>query len=77
VWQYDGVPGTLGLQSLIYFGIAAGALALAMSLLYARFVRKDAQAIQSGGGYVFFAAFMVIFSMGAVVAGIVALQAGR
>jgi hypothetical protein len=67
----------LGPQTLIYFGIAGGALALALSLLYARFVRRDPQAVRSSGGFAVFAVFMLLFAAGAAVAGYISLQAGR
>jgi hypothetical protein len=62
---------------LIYFGIAGGALALGVSLLYARFVRRDPRAVRSGGGFAFFAVFMFLFAVGAVAAGYASLRAGR
>jgi hypothetical protein len=67
----------LGPQTLIYFAIAAGSLALACSLLYARYVKHDQRALQSGGGFTFFAAFMLLFAVGAAAAGYVSWQAGR
>ena len=36
---------------MIYFGAAGGSFALALTLLHARYIRKDAQAIHSGGGF--------------------------
>jgi hypothetical protein len=62
---------------LIYFGIAGGSLALALSLLYARYVRRDPQAVRSGGGFTFFAGFMLLFAVGAAAAGVIAVRAGR
>jgi len=67
----------VGPQTLIYFAVAAGSLGLALSLLYKRYVRQEPQAIRSGGGFTFFAGFMLLFAIGAVVAGYVSLQAGR
>ena len=67
----------MGTQSLIYFGIAGGSLALALTLLHARYVRRDPHAIRSGGGFTFFAACMLLFALGAMAAGIVSWQAGR
>lgn len=67
----------MGAQTVIYFAVAVGSLGLAASLLYARFVRRDQRAIDSGGGFGFFAAFMVLFAIGAAVAGLVTLQSGR
>ena len=67
----------MGPQALIYFGVAGGSLALAATLLYARFVRKDQGAVRSRGGFVFFAGCLVLFAIGAAVAGYVSAQAGR
>ena len=60
----------MGLQSMIYFGAAGGSLALALSLLYARYVRKDAQAVRSGSGFTLFAVCLLLFALGAAVAGL-------
>jgi hypothetical protein len=67
----------VGPQTLIYFGVAGGSLALAVSLLYARYVRRDIHAVRSGGGFTFFAIFMVLFAVGAAAAGFASFQAGR
>ncbi len=64
-------------QTLIYFGAAGGSLALALSLLYARYIRRDPQAIRSGGGFTLFAICMLLFAIGAAAAGLVSAQAGR
>ncbi len=64
-------------QALIYFGAAGGALALAVSLLYARYVRRDPQAIRSGGGFTLFAICMLLFAVGAAAAGLVSVQGSR
>lgn len=67
----------MGAQSLVYFAVAAGSLGLAASLLYSRFVRRDERAINSGDGFGYFAAFMVLFAIGAVVVGLVTMKSGR
>ncbi|MCC7022566.1 MAG: hypothetical protein IT338_07050 [Thermomicrobiales bacterium] len=67
----------MGPQAIIYFGIAGGAAALALSLLYDRYIRRDPQAVHSRGGFTYFAIFMLMFSLGAAIAGIVAVRAGR
>ena len=67
----------MGAQSLIWFTIAGGAVALAISLLYARFVRRDANAVRSRGGATLFAMFMLLFAAGAAAAGFIAVKAGR
>ena len=67
----------MGPQAMIYFGVAGGSLALALSLLYARYVRRDPRAIRSGGGFTLFAVCMLLFAIGAAAAGLVSVQAGR
>ena len=54
---------------MIYFGAAGGSLALALSLLYASYVRKDANAVNSGGGSTLFAVCLLLFALGAAAAG--------
>lgn len=67
----------LGPQAIIYFGIAGGAAALALTLLFERYIRRDPRAVHSRGGFTYFAIFMLMFSLGAAIAGIVAVRAGR
>jgi hypothetical protein len=67
----------VGPQAYIWFGIAGGSMALALSLLYTRFVRRDPQAVRSGGSFTLFAVFMLIFAVGALVAAFVSVRAGR
>lgn len=67
----------MGAQALIWYGVAGGAAVLALSLLHARYVRKDAQAVRSGGGFALFALVLLLFAVGAAVAGYAASQAGR
>jgi hypothetical protein len=67
----------VGPQALLWFGIAGGALILALSLLYSRFVRRDPQAIRSGGGFTLFAMFLLLFGIGALVAGLASARVGR
>jgi len=67
----------VGLQAMIYFGVAGGSLALALSLLYARYIRLDPRAVQSRGGFTLFAVCMLLFALGAIAAGLVSIQAGR
>ncbi len=62
---------------MIYFGVAGGSLALAMSLLYARYVRRDPQALRSGGGFTLFAICMLLFAVGAAAAGLVTVRSSR
>jgi len=67
----------LGAQSLIWFGVAGGAAIFALSLLHARYVQRAPRAVQSRGGFTLFAIFMLLFAVGAAVAGIAAARAGR
>jgi hypothetical protein len=62
---------------MIYFGAAGGSLALALSLLYARYVRRDPHAVRSGGGFTFFAFCLLLFALGAAAAGLVSARVGR
>ena len=59
-------------QSLVYFGISGGALVLAIQLLRQRFVAKDRQAVRSAGGDVGFALVLILFAVGAFLAGLIA-----
>lgn len=67
----------MGAQALIWFGLAGGSATVALSLLHARYVRKEAQAVRSGGGFTLFAACMLLFAIGAAVAGVAAARDGR
>lgn len=67
----------MGPQALIWFGIAGGAVALALSLLFSRFVRRDPHAVRSGGGFTLFAIFLLLFGIGALVAGLASMRVGR
>lgn len=59
-------------QSLVYFGVGGGAFVLAIQLLRQRYLAKDRQAVRSGGGYTGFALILILFAVGAVLAGIFA-----
>jgi hypothetical protein len=63
----------VGAQSLIWFGIAGGSALFAMSLLNARYVKKEPRAVGSRGGFTLFAIFMLVFAAGAFVAGLASL----
>ena len=67
----------MGPQAFIWFGVAGGAAALGFSLLYSRYVRRDANAVRSGGGFTLFAVFMFACAAGAFAAGVVAARVGR
>lgn len=56
--------------AMVWFGIAGGALVFAFTLLYQRYVSKDPRAVQSRGSFTMFAGLMVLFAIGATVAGI-------
>ncbi len=75
--RVDGVATDVDSQAMIYFGVAGGSLALALSLLYARYVRRDPQAIRSGGGFTLFAVCMLLFAIGAAAAGLASVRGSR
>jgi hypothetical protein len=56
--------------ALVWFGIAGGALVFALSLLYQRYVRRSPRAVHSRGSFAMFAAIMVLFALGAAIAGL-------
>lgn len=58
-------------QTLIWYGIAGGAMAVAVSLLYSRYVRREPRMVAAGSGLTLFALLMVIFAIGAAAAGYV------
>jgi hypothetical protein len=63
----------LGAQTLVWFGIAGGAALFALSLLHARYIARQPRAVQSRGGFTLFAIVMLIFAIGAAVAGFISL----
>lgn len=67
----------MGTQAIVWFGIALGAAAVALSLLHARYVRKETRAVAAGGASPMFACFMLLFALFAVVAGVAAQRVGR
>ncbi len=75
--SHDELTATVNAQTLIYFGAAGGSFALALSLLNARYVRKEPQALRSGGGFTLFAVFLLVFALGAAAAGLVSARTGR
>jgi len=58
--------------ALVWFGIAGGAGVFAVSLLYQRYVKQSPHAVQSRGSFAMFAAIMVLFALGAALAGFAA-----
>lgn len=67
----------MGVQALIWFGVAVVAAGVALSLLHARYVRREAMAVRSGGGPVLFALCLLLFAAGAAAAGFAAASTGR
>lgn len=66
----------IGAQALIWFGIAGGALFIALSLLHTRYVKKEPGAVKAGIAFALFAAIVLLFAVGAAVAGVVAIRTG-
>ena len=67
----------MGPQSTLWFAVAVVAAGFGLSLLYQRFIRKAPAAVRSGGGSILFAIFMLIFAVGAAIAGYAATRIGR
>ena len=62
--------GGMEVVALVWFGIAGGGFVFALSLLHQRYVKKTPHAVQSRGSFAMFATIMVLFAIGAAVAGI-------
>lgn len=60
-------------QSILWFGISGGAMIFALSLIRQRYITKTPRAMQSRGSFTMFAILMLIFSFGALVAGLASL----
>ncbi len=60
----------MDIVAIVWFGISGGALVFAISLLFQRYVKKTPHAVQSRGSFAMFAFIMVLFAIGAAVAGI-------
>jgi hypothetical protein len=73
----EGIDGHVRTQALIYFGLAVGAAAFGVSLLVTRYVRRDPQAVRSGGAFAFFAGCMFLFALGAATAGWITARDGQ
>ncbi len=67
----------MGGQAIVWFGIAGGAAAVALTLLYNRYVRRTPQAVRAGGSFALFAGFLFLFALGALAAGIASVATGR
>lgn len=61
-------------QTLIWYGIAGGAAAVALSLVYARYVKREPQMVAAGSGLMLFALLMVFFTIGAAAAGYISSE---
>ena len=59
-------------EPLLHF-LILGALIFALSLLRQRYITKTPRAMQSRGSFTMFAILMLIFSFGALMAGLVSL----
>lgn len=59
-------------SALVWFGIAGGALVFAATLLFQRYIRRTTYAVESRGSFAMFAALMVLFAIGAALAGVAA-----
>jgi hypothetical protein len=60
----------MDIVAIVWFGISGGAIVFAISLLVQRYVKKTPHAVQSRGSFAMFAFIMVLFAIGAAVAGI-------
>jgi hypothetical protein len=60
----------MDIVAIVWFGISGGAIVFAISLLVQRYVKKTPHAVQSRGSFAMFAFIMVLFAVGAAVAGI-------
>ena len=61
-------------QGVVWFVIAAVAAGMALRLLYQRYIAKQASAVQSRGGTTLFAICLLLFSLGAIAAGLVSVM---
>jgi hypothetical protein len=68
---------TLGEQAILWFGLAVVGVGVVAWLLFSRYVRKDQQAVRSGNGFFLYVACVILFSLGALAAGIFSAAAGR
>jgi len=62
---------------LVWFGIGGGSALFALSLLRRRYITKDQYAVGSRGGFTLFAILMLIFAVGAIIAGFASANTGR
>jgi len=55
--------------AIVWFGIAGGAVVFAVTLLVQRYIQRVPRAVQAGSSFAMFAAIMVLFAIGAAIAG--------
>ena len=55
--------------AIVWFGIAGGAVVFAITLLVQRYIQKVPKAVQAGSSFAMFAAIMMLFAIGAAIAG--------
>jgi hypothetical protein len=67
----------VGPQATLWFVLAVVGIGFTVWLLYSRYVRKDPQTVRSGNGFFIYAACVLLFSAGALIAGFVSAAAGR
>ena len=60
-------------QTILWFGLSGGALIFALSLIRQRYITRTPRAMQSRGAFTMFAVLMLIFSFGALIAGLASL----
>ena len=70
----EGVSGTLDAQSLLWFGISGGAAVFAGSLLYQRYIKREARAVESHGSFTLFAILMLCFAAAAFLVGVLTVS---
>jgi hypothetical protein len=63
----------LDAQTILWFGLSGGALIFALSLIRQRYITRTPRAMQSRGAFTMFAVLMLIFSFGALLAGLASL----
>lgn len=64
----------VNVQTILWFGIAGGALLFGLSLLHKRYIAREDRAVQSRGAFTLFAAFAILFAFGALAAGIASIR---
>ena len=62
---------------MVWFALAVIGIGFTGWLVFARYVRKDPRTVRSGAGFFIYAACVLLFSVGALIAGFVAAAAGR